>query len=138
MDVLNRYRRVRADDGYLNKLAMILPVVLVAGYTGVNSIIGGANDITSSTRLYLLWIIFALFIAVTAIYLFYKNNKLTVSTEKMTTLQIVLTVVSFIVWSLAIGGILRTTYPDAWKQTYEDLLVALWTFLAPLALDLEK
>jgi hypothetical protein len=136
LSVTARYRKLTREEGYLTKLSALLPAEMVAGYTAINAIIIKASDLTPEQTVTWLWLIFGAFTIFTIGYLYQKNRKLP-DNEKMSLLQIVLTTGSFIVWSLAIGEVLTTAYPNFWKESMVNVIVGLWTFGVPLILPSE-
>jgi hypothetical protein len=124
-----RYRALRRSDPHLEKLAALLPAEMVALYTALNGIVNAALDLTGSEKVILLWCTFGFALLVTVVYLIRKNAQL-VPDEKMSPLQILLSVASFAIWALAIGGVLRESFAG-WKLTYENLIVAAWTLGVP-------
>lgn len=121
---------IRREESYLTKLAKLLPTEMVAVYTGLNGVVSAATDLTDTETIVVTWIVFGVVLAATIFYLI-RQNQNNPPAEKMKWWEIMLTTLSFIIWSVAIGGAMRLTF-DWWKLTYENLIVAGWTLLLPI------
>jgi uncharacterized membrane-anchored protein len=129
MTIQPRYTALRRSASHMDKLAALLPAEMIAGYTALNGLVSGAADLTGSEKIVLLWVTFGFALLITIIYLIRKNRELD-SANKMTPWQILVTTVSFAIWALAIGGVMRESFA-VWKVTYENLIVAAWTWGSP-------
>ena len=131
------HRTIRKNDSYVSDLAKLLPAEMVAVYTALNGIVLQAGDLVDAEKLVVGWIVFGVVFLVTIAYLILQNRK-NEPADKMKWWEILLNVIAFAIWALAVGQLLRTTFPGTWKLTYENLLVGGWTLIVPALVGAAK
>lgn len=108
----------QADD-YTSKLVKYIPSEVVALYIALGSILGSSDKSDSS----LYWVIFGVCLVGTGLYLWRVTN-----VTKVT--QIVISVVAFFVWALALGGPFESL--NWYDPVYGALLLPIYTFFVPM------
>lgn len=112
-------------DGYTDKLVKNIPAEVVGVWTAISALITSAtSDYPKET---LLWIIFAIGVITTPLWILKQTTK---PGMKTATTQILIATGSFMVWVFALGG--PFSYLSFYRSLYGAMLLILYTFLIPL------
>lgn len=108
----------KADD-YISKLIKYIPTEVIALYILIESLVKSAGTVNMS----LYWILFAVIIIATPLYL-WRIQKV----DKY--LQLAISTIALIVWVFAIGG--PFAYQSWYQPYYGGILAALYSFAIPI------
>jgi hypothetical protein len=124
---------IREGNSYTERLGKLLPAEAVAIYMALYGILNAATGLTGSEKITLGWIVFGVSLVVTIVYLALQKPK--PADPKMKWWEILLATISFVIWALSVGGVLRETFGDGWRPLHEiseKLIVAAWTIIPPM------
>ena len=116
----------------MEKVKATLPAPLVALATGANGLVRavaadlGAAGSADATILWLRWGVWALVLAL-AIYSYVRAETIKRAEGKGSISQLVITLVTFVFWSLALDGLFRETVGT--PASIDNLVLGLWTLV---------
>jgi hypothetical protein len=117
-------REIKQDQSYKDKLLKLIPSEIVAAYLVILGILNNQQiiiqeaDITEIFQ----WIVFGIILVLTPVYLRKFQNVMKIS-------QLVLTSISFVVWSYSLGGPFIVS--GLHHSTIASIIMILWTLAAP-------
>jgi len=85
-------------DGYFDRVLKYIPGEVVAGWVTITGIIA---SVSSGDNAVLLWVLFGVFMLLTAAYTWKLTN---VAGQPPAVKQIVIATIAFIIWAFALGG----------------------------------
>jgi len=112
-------RQITPENKYADRLVKLIPAEIISAYVAIASAIpaSGADSLTIT------WIVFAILFVLVPLYL-----RLLLHVESW--LQIIASMVSFIVWTISVGGL--GSHYDFWEGYYNSILIVLWAVILPL------
>ena len=85
-------------DGYFDRVLKYIPGEVVAGWVTITGIIA---SVSSGDNAVLLWVLFGVFMLLTAAYTWKLTN---IAGQPPAVKQIVIATIAFIIWAFALGG----------------------------------
>lgn len=117
-------------DDYLDRLLKYIPAEVIALYLGVTNAVPSSNPWTDHGYHLTLWILFALTVASTPIYMYFVTQNR--PGEPALWSQIIISSVAFPIWVFAIGGPFRYLSWYADKHWIASVVISFGTFFAAL------
>jgi len=124
---------IRKETSSIDTIKELLPARAVAIFTGLNAIILSAPNIQSFKSVATL-VIFIIGIIWTLIVIINNNRdalKQNPPEEAVPPVQVVFTILTFMVWAAVTGGVLQQFFPTFWGAFWDGALVTGWTLLSP-------
>jgi hypothetical protein len=117
-------REIKEDQNYKDKLLKLIPSEIVAAYLVILGILSNEEITIQETNITAIvhWVVFGFILLLTPVYLRKFQNVMKIS-------QLVLTSVSFIIWSYSLGGPFSVS--GLYNATIGSILMILWTLAAP-------
>ena len=109
-------------DGYFDRLLKYIPSDIVAAWVAIIGLIAAAEGVPVPT---LLWIMFAVFVVMTAVWTYMQTREADMPPAKT---QIAIATISFIVWVFALGG--PFVYLDFYNPIYGSIVLIMYSLVA--------
>ncbi|MBM4172076.1 MAG: hypothetical protein FJ214_09435 [Ignavibacteria bacterium] len=117
-------REIKEDQNYKDKLLKLIPSEIVAAYLVILGILSNEEITIQETNITVIvhWVVFGIILILTPVYLRKFQNVMKLS-------QLILTSLSFVVWSYSLGGPFAVS--NFYHSTIASILLILWTLAAP-------
>ena len=117
-------------DGYFDKLIKYIPTEIVGGWIAMTGLIKGASNIPTNT---ILWILFVIFIGLTAVYIIQQTFE---PKKPLAIKQTSISTIAFMVWVFALGEPFNSL--SFYNPVYGSILLILYNLTIPLINPIEE
>ena len=117
-------------DGYFDKLIKYIPTEIVGGWIAMTGLIKGASNIPTNT---ILWILFVIFIGLTAVYIIQQTFQ---PKKPLAIKQTSISTIAFMVWVFALGEPFNSL--SFYNPVYGSILLIVYNLTIPLINPIEE
>lgn len=111
-------------DGYFDKLIKYIPSEIVGAWVAIKGLIESANDVPKDN---LFWILFFVFMGLTAVWIFKQTSE---PRKSPSVTQILISLGAFVVWVFALGELFTSL--QFYRPVYGSVILILYTLIVAL------